>query len=42
VHDAIASGQTVLVAATHSEVETAFALKMIMTASGDIDDQVKS
>lgn len=42
VHDAIASGQTVLVAATHSEEETAFALKMIMTASGDIDDQVKS
>ena len=42
VHDAIASGQTVLVAATDSEEETAFALKMIMTASGDIDDQVKS
>lgn len=42
VHDAIASGQTVLIAATHSEEETAFALKIIMAASGDIDDQVKT
>lgn len=42
VHDAIASGQTVLVAATHSEEETAFALKIIMAASGDIDDQDKT
>ncbi len=42
MHEAIASGQTVLVAATHSEEETAFALKIIMAASGDIDDQVKT
>ena len=42
LHDAIASGQPVLVAATRSEEETAFALKIIMAASGDIDDQVKA